>query len=122
MMQLLLNLLENAAKYSPVDTTITIRGQVEDGTVAVSVIDLGPGLTREQSARVFEKFYRVDSGPTQAVDGSGLGLALCKGVAEAHGGRITVDSHPGRGCVFTVYLPAMSSRSDHETALQEQMG
>jgi signal transduction histidine kinase len=106
--QLLLNLLENAAKYSPADTPITIEGKVEGQSVIVSVIDQGPGLTEDQAGRVFDKFYRVDSGLTRVTEGTGLGLALCRGVAEAHGGEISVSSTPGEGCTFTVSLPSMA--------------
>jgi signal transduction histidine kinase len=107
MTQLLLNLVENAAKYSPEGTPITIEGRADAGWVFLSVTDQGPGLTPEQARRVFEKFYRVDSGPTRATEGTGLGLALCRGVVEAHGGEIRVTSRPGAGCIFTVRLPAM---------------
>jgi two-component system OmpR family sensor kinase len=103
--QLLLNLLENAAKYSPQGTPITVVGAIEEDSVAVSVIDRGPGLTPEQAGHVFQKFYRVDSGLTRATEGTGLGLALCRGVVEAHGGEITVASRPGEGCTFTFQLP-----------------
>jgi signal transduction histidine kinase len=105
--QLLLNLLENAAKYSPPETSIVVKGRVEAAHVAVDVIDRGPGLTDEQASHVFEKFYRVDSGLTRSTEGTGLGLALCRGVVEAHGGTITVAARPGEGCTFTVRLPAM---------------
>lgn len=105
--QLLLNLLENAAKYSPPGAAINVEGRVEDAFVVVNVIDQGPGLTPEQAARVFDKFYRVDSGLTRATEGTGLGLALCRGVVEAHGGKISVSSTPGKGCTFSVRLAAM---------------
>jgi len=103
--QVLLNLLENAAKYAPAGTPIVVEGRVDEDTVAISVRDRGPGLTPEQAARVFDKFYRVDSGLTRATEGTGLGLTLCRAVVEAHGGRIDVNTAPGRGCTFTVTLP-----------------
>lgn len=106
--QLLLNLLENAAKYSPEGTSIGIEGRVEEDAVAVDVLDHGTGLTPEQAAHVFDKFYRVDSGLTRVTEGTGLGLAICRGVMEAHGGEITVSSIPGEGCRFTFRLPAMT--------------
>ena len=104
--QVLLNLLENAAKYAPAGTPIVVEGRVDgDTAVALSVRDQGPGLTPAQAARVFDKFYRVDSGLTRATEGTGLGLTLCRAVVEAHGGRISVETTPGRGCTFTVTLP-----------------
>ena len=104
--QVLLNLLENAAKYAPAGTPIVVEGRVDgDTAVELSVRDQGPGLTPAQAARVFDKFYRVDSGLTRATEGTGLGLTLCRAVVEAHGGRISVETTPGRGCTFTVTLP-----------------
>jgi signal transduction histidine kinase len=120
MTQLLLNLLENAAKYSPVETPIVVEGHAEGGQVVVSVIDQGPGLTAEQAEHVFDKFYRVDSGLTRATEGTGLGLALCRGVVEAHGGEITVTSKPGEGCRFTVRLPGMAQEVATPPVLQER--
>jgi signal transduction histidine kinase len=108
--QLLLNLLENAAKYAPAGTPILIEGRVDGDTVVISVTDHGPGLSSEQAEHIFDKFYRVDSGLTRATEGTGLGLALCRGVVEAHGGEISVHSRPGEGCTFTVRLQAMTQR------------
>ena len=103
--QVLLNLLENAAKYAPAGTPIVVEGRAEGDAVAIGVRDEGPGLTPAQAARVFDKFYRVDAGLTRATEGTGLGLTLCRAVVEAHGGRIAVETTPGRGCTFTVTLP-----------------
>jgi signal transduction histidine kinase len=118
--QLLLNLVENAAKYSPQETPIIVEGEVEDGWVVVRVIDRGPGLTPEQASRVFEKFYRVDSGLSRATEGTGLGLALCRAVVEAHGGRISVTSEPGSGCTFTVRLPSMAVETPVTPVLEQR--
>ncbi len=107
--QVLLNLLENAAKYAPSGTPITVEGRKGDDVVAIDVIDQGPGLTAAQAARVFDKFYRVDSGLTRATEGTGLGLALCLAVVEAHGGTIGVETMPGKGSIFTVTLPIVVS-------------
>ena len=110
--QVLLNLLENAAKYAPAGSPIVIEGragEVAEGTmVAISVRDRGPGLSPEQAAHVFDKFYRVDSGLTRATEGTGLGLAICRGVVEAHGGQIAVETTSGQGCTFSVTLPAIA--------------
>lgn len=120
MTQLLLNLVENAAKYSPANTPILLEGRVEGDTAVLRVTDHGPGLTPDQMAHVFDKFYRVDSGLTRATEGTGLGLALCRGVAEAHGGKISVHSEPGTGCTFTVRLPAMSEWTQTPPVLERQ--
>ncbi len=123
--QVLLNLLENAAKYAPAGTPIVVAGRAGGETVAIEVRDSGPGLTPAQAARVFDKFYRVDSGLTRATEGTGLGLALCRAVVEAHGGRIAVDTLLGRGCAFTVTLPIAaadgSAVSDRPAAPAERM-
>lgn len=120
MTQLLLNLLENAAKYSAANTPIVLEGRMEDDSVVISVTDRGPGLTPEQAAHVFDKFYRVDSGLTRATEGTGLGLALCRGVVEAHGGEISVHSEPGAGCTFTVRLRAMTEWTEALPSLERQ--
>ena len=88
-----------------------MEGRTEDGWIAVRITDRGLGLTPEQASHVFEKFYRVDSSITRSIDGTGLGLALCRGVVEAHGGDISVTSKPGEGSVFTFRLPAMTPES-----------
>ena len=106
MTQVILNLLENAAKYAPAGSPIVIEGALDGSMVSLRVRDRGPGLTPEQAARIFDKFYRVESGLTRATEGSGLGLAICRGVVEAHGGHISVETVLGQGCTFTVCLPA----------------
>ncbi len=105
--QVLLNLLENAAKYAPAGTPIVVEGRVDGETVVISVRDQGPGLTPAQAARVFDKFYRVDAGLTRVTEGTGLGLTLCRAVVDAHGGHIDVKATPDHGCTFTVTLPIM---------------
>jgi signal transduction histidine kinase len=118
MTQVLLNLLENGAKYAPAGTPIEVDGCAEEGAVKIRVRDWGPGLTPEQAARVFDKFYRVESGLTRATEGTGLGLAICRGVVEAHGGEITVDATPGQGCAFTVTLPALPASAPLPVAVE----
>lgn len=117
MVQVLLNLLENAAKYSTRNTPIEVEGRIEGGSVAVCVHDQGPGLTPEQARHVFDKFYRVDSGLTRATEGTGLGLAICRGVVEAHGGTITVDTTPGKGATFVFRLPVAASSATSSTSV-----
>jgi signal transduction histidine kinase len=107
--QVFLNLLENAAKYSPAHSLISVKGMVEPGAVTVSITDQGIGLTGDEASHVFEKFFRVDSGLARATEGTGLGLAICRGVMMAHNGTITVESTRNEGSTFTVRLPLPES-------------
>jgi two-component system OmpR family sensor kinase len=100
------NLLENAVKFSPPDSPVTIRLAAEGEEVLLSVSDSGPGISPDELPRVFERFYRGRRARAEAVPGVGLGLALSRAVVEAHGGRLTVESPPGGGATFTVRLPA----------------
>ena len=106
--QVFSNLLSNAAKYSPEDSPIAISAESKDGFyVSFAVSDEGRGLTESQLPRVFEKFWRVDeSADARKVAGDGLGLAICKGIVEAHGGRIWAESADGRGSRFAFTIPA----------------
>ncbi|HSB82494.1 MAG TPA: sensor histidine kinase KdpD [Candidatus Methylomirabilis sp.] len=100
--QVLINLLDNAAKYSPVDSPIEVAARPEEGAVLVEVSDRGPGLDSEDLERVFEKFYRGKHPPARGV---GLGLAICRGFVEAHGGRIWAANRPDGGASFRFTLP-----------------
>lgn len=105
MAQVLGNLLSNALRYTPVGGAITLGAEAETNTVRLRVRDTGAGITADALPHVFERFYRAD--PSRQQDGSsGLGLAIAKGIVEAHGGSITVASAPGRGTTFTISLPA----------------
>jgi two-component system sensor histidine kinase KdpD len=104
--QVLLNLLENAVKYTPAGSDIEIEGRAHDGAVSIDVRDRGPGIAPGDEARVFEKFYR---GSQAGAAGAGLGLAICKGIVEAHGGTIVVENRAGGGAVFRVTLPSTGS-------------
>jgi two-component system sensor histidine kinase KdpD len=103
--QVLRNLLSNAVKYSPEGGTITMQGLRDKRHLLVSVSDQGIGIPPEDLERVFERFYRVESEITQLVRGVGLGLAVCRGIVEAHGGRIWVESTLGEGSTFYFTLP-----------------
>jgi two-component system sensor histidine kinase KdpD len=100
--QLLLNLLENAAKHTPAGTPIEIRAARDGEGVAVEVSDRGPGLPPGPPEQVFAKFFR---GPEARTAGAGLGLAVCRGIAVAHGGRIEALRRDGGGATFRVWLP-----------------
>jgi signal transduction histidine kinase len=104
-LQALLNLLDNAVKYSGEPGEIVVALAAADGKARLSVQDRGPGVAPEDLPRIFEKFTRGGDAMTRAVPGAGLGLALVRHVAEAHGGTAGVESRPGEGSRFTVELP-----------------
>jgi signal transduction histidine kinase len=104
--QVLGNLVQNAVKYSPAGAEVTLGTELRRGEVEVTVADTGPGIPIPAVPRIFERFYRVDSGRARSEGGTGLGLAIAKHLVEAQGGRIWVESHPGRGSRFTFTLPA----------------
>jgi signal transduction histidine kinase len=101
----LLNLLVNAAKYSPVDATIQLGLDHNPDAVVFTVEDRGIGIPRRYHRRIFEKFFRVPDHASTAAGGTGLGLALVHQIVTAHGGKISVESAPGRGSRFTVVFP-----------------
>ena len=106
--EVFLNLVSNAVKYTPEGGRITVRARpsAEGGEgVEVAVTDTGFGLTPEDQQRVFQRFYRVKDAQTRHIVGTGLGLPIVKKVVEDHGGEVRVDSQPGRGSTFTVWLP-----------------
>jgi two-component system sensor histidine kinase KdpD len=100
--QVLINLLDNAVKHTPDGGPLEITAWARDGTVTVEVADRGPGLPPGDEKRVFDKFYR-GSGSTSR--GAGLGLAICRGIVEAHGGRIWAENRPGGGVAFCFTIP-----------------
>ncbi len=104
--QLATILLDNALKYTPSGGRVALRATQSHKTIELSVTDSGPGIPVEEQARIFDRFVRADSARTRAAGGSGLGLAIARWIAEAHGGRIAVESTPGRGAKFIVKLPA----------------
>jgi two-component system sensor histidine kinase KdpD len=101
--QVFVNLLENAAKYTPAGTPVEITAAAGDGVVVVDVADRGPGFPPGEEARVFDKFYRVAGATSTA--GVGLGLTICRGIVTAHGGRIWAENRAGGGAVFHFTLP-----------------
>ncbi len=102
----LLNLLNNAHKYTGADKRISVGAQATGPTVLISVSDNGPGIPRPDQKRIFEKFYRARDPLHRTIEGSGLGLAMVKHIVGAHGGRISVSSDVGHGATFTIALPA----------------
>ncbi|TLY55258.1 MAG: HAMP domain-containing protein [Gemmatimonadetes bacterium] len=106
--QLILNLVTNAVKYTPVGGSVRMQLGPANGRVALSVADTGIGIAPGDLPHIFDRFWRADSARTRTGErpGAGLGLAICKWIAEAHGGQIDVVSRPGRGTTFTVVLPS----------------
>lgn len=102
--QVMLNLMTNATKFSPEGGTISVKARQEDNGLVIDVRDNGIGIAREEQARLFKPYSRLSS-DRQRHPGLGLGLALSKQVVELHGGRIWVESEPGKGSTFTVLLP-----------------
>jgi signal transduction histidine kinase len=103
--QALANLVDNAIKYSGDRRVLRVEAALREGHLAVAVADEGVGIPPEEQERIFEKFYRIGRSDTQARRGSGVGLALVRHIAEAHGGCVTVESQPGRGSRFTLWFP-----------------
>ncbi|HEY3396703.1 MAG TPA: CHASE2 domain-containing protein [Armatimonadota bacterium] len=103
--QILLNLVSNAAKYTPTEATITVSAQPQGNFVAFSVADTGEGLSEDAQEHVFEKFRRLRGPDAARVPGTGIGLYLARKLAEAHGGQLGVESEPGHGATFTFTLP-----------------
>ena len=103
--QVIDNLIGNALQHTPPGTpvAVTVSGEPDRGRLTVA--DQGPGLTRDQAAHVFERFYRTDGARTRARGGTGLGLAIAASLAAAHGGELTVDTEPGHGAAFRLSLP-----------------
>jgi two-component system sensor histidine kinase KdpD len=102
--EILSQLLDNAGKYSPRGTPITIAAEVQGGMLVTSVADQGPGIDAVDQSMIFDKFYR-GRGQRQNVQGTGMGLAIAKAIVEAHGGTISLTTQPERGSVFSFTLP-----------------
>jgi heavy metal sensor kinase len=103
--QVFVNLIDNAIKYTPGGGTVTISVRRENTSVVVTIVDTGEGIAAEHLPRVFDRFYRVDKARTRAAGGTGLGLSIARGIVEAHGGQIELESTPCRGTNATVTLP-----------------
>jgi CheY-like chemotaxis protein/anti-sigma regulatory factor (Ser/Thr protein kinase) len=105
LLQVVINLLSNAVKFTSAGS-VTCRARVQDDGIAVSVIDTGLGISAADQPKVFEKFKQVGDTLTDKPKGTGLGLPICREIVEHHGGRIWVESEPGKGSTFTFVLPA----------------
>jgi two-component system OmpR family sensor kinase len=114
--QVLDNLLTNVRVHTPAGTRTEVRIRQEGDDAILEVADDGPGLTPDDAARVFERFYRVDTSRSRERGGTGLGLAVVAAIAEAHGGRVELDTAPGAGATFRLRIPAASGPQDAEGA------
>jgi two-component system sensor histidine kinase KdpD len=101
--QVLINLIDNVLKYTPAESPIEVTAEDTGGAVLIEVADRGPGLRPGEERRIFEKFHRTEAAPT--VRGAGLGLAICRGIVHAHGGRIWAENRPGGGVTVRFTLP-----------------
>ncbi len=116
--QVLTNLIENAVRYTPADSPIEVDARVADEEILISIADRGPGIPVEDLERIFDKFYRViGTSRRGSIMGSGLGLAVCRGLVEAHGGHIWAENREGGGAVFRFTLPLEANEQ-----LEEQEG
>jgi two-component system phosphate regulon sensor histidine kinase PhoR len=103
--QAVVNLLDNAIKYSPEDTSVAVSAAQTERETVVTIADQGVGISREHLPRLFERFYRVDKARSRDLGGTGLGLSIVKHIAQVHGGSVSVDSIVGRGSTFRLHLP-----------------
>ena len=120
--QAILNLLGNAMKYSGGARRIEMRMGSASREAFVDVVDHGIGIPREEQARIFEKFHRVQSAETEGIAGTGLGLALALHVVEAHNGRIDVVSDAGRGSTFSVRIPLQGASMTKVLVVEDDPG
>jgi two-component system phosphate regulon sensor histidine kinase PhoR len=109
--QALVNLIDNAIKYSPDGAHVRVSATQDNGATAISVADDGCGIAEGHVGRLFERFYRVDKARSRQLGGTGLGLAIVKHIALAHGGRVSVESRPNEGSTFTLHLEANRAHS-----------
>jgi two-component system sensor histidine kinase KdpD len=105
MEQVFVNLLENAARYTPAGSQIDISADISSNCAVIRIADNGPGLPRGSESRIFDRFFRGSSEPADGRRGVGLGLAICQSIVRAHGGEITAMNRPNCGADFRIELP-----------------
>ncbi|MBA2384611.1 MAG: hypothetical protein H0V68_08130 [Actinobacteria bacterium] len=108
--QVLVNLVDNAIKYSPEGGLVELSIGNGNGAIRFSIVDRGLGIPASEHRRIFEKFYRLDPGMTRGIGGTGLGLYICRELVRRMDGRIWVESRLGQGSTFVVELPAAARR------------
>lgn len=114
--EVLINLIDNAIKYTPDGGRITVEARPRESAVEIAVSDTGIGIPSKEISRIFERFYRVDRARFREIGGTGLGLSIVKHIVEAHGGKVSVESQIGKGSRFVVSLPTESSFPQSSTA------
>src|SRR5207302_3575303 len=112
----LLNLVNNALKYSQKNKFLNVNLYRENGSVKLEVVDHGIGIPKSEQHKIFEKFYRVGDPLVHTTKGSGLGLSLVRHIVHAHGGQVLVDSAPGEGSKFTIALPVKQGENGRNLA------
>ena len=121
MQRVLYNLIQNAIRHTPTDGTVTLTVRGQQNRVELLVSDTGEGIRENDLPHVFDRFYRGEPARTRdsrlAAGGAGLGLAIARGIVEAHGGSISAESEPGQGATFYIVIPA---ESDLRSALSLQ--
>ena len=103
--QAVVNLVDNALKYSDPLTAVRVAAEQDQGEIRIRVVDDGRGIEARHLPRLFERFYRVDRARSRKLGGTGLGLAIVKHIVQAHAGEVKVESEPGHGSTFTIVLP-----------------
>src|SRR5207302_8253888 len=121
MERVLANLIQNAVKYSPAGTAICVSAYMTNNEeLEFTVEDEGPGIPAEYRERIFDPFFRMRTAQQSELSGHGLGLAICKSIVLAHGGRIQVRDRPGGGACFGVFLPAQAPTHDSDSNYQPE--
>jgi signal transduction histidine kinase len=108
MEEVIANLITNAIKYTPDKGAVTVVASSSSDTVCIRVSDTGFGIAEAEKTRIFDRFYRIKNEQTRFIQGTGLGLPIVKSIVDAHDGRIALESRPGEGSTFSVFLPALS--------------
>jgi two-component system phosphate regulon sensor histidine kinase PhoR len=115
--QAVINLVENAVKYSNEGGVVKVNAFIENGSLAVDVVDQGCGIAPENLPRIFERFFRIDKARSRKLGGTGLGLAIVKHIAAVHGGSVHAESEPGRGSAFRLRIPLNPHGSSRQTKI-----
>ena len=110
------NIVDNAIKYSGEETEVVVSAQQVGAELQFSIADQGIGIPAEELKRVFDRMYRIEQRLNPEVGGIGLGLAICKGLVQEHGGQIWVESEPGKGSTFYFTVPTETTSEEHDHA------